>query len=395
MGEKKRIIIRAVVFGVIVSIGAIIMVVLMNTKKASIRREVAPEARLVRTMPLEYKDRVVTVQGNGLVEARQTLQLIAEVRGLITYSKGNLKSGTFVKAGEVICKIDEREAENNLHSMRSEFMRVLTAFLSYARLEDDTYYTKWYDYFSQLDINKEVPDIPEITDPREKIQISNHKVLSQYYLVKNAEITYSKHQIVAPFDGFISGDGVLENSFVNVGQTIATVQDARNLEVSVPLLLEDAQWIDFDVMPEVAIHYGKNENQIVWGKLVRKDARIERSSQSMNVHIDFTNDSLIPGLFPGNYVSVSISGILLHNVAKIPRYILDNDDRIFYVSDGKLMRHDADVLAIEGDDVFIGRSLPEGIRIITTILQKPLLGMLVQDMDTDKEDSVTDLVDKE
>ncbi|NQV37609.1 MAG: HlyD family efflux transporter periplasmic adaptor subunit [Candidatus Marinimicrobia bacterium] len=383
MSKTKRIVIRIIISIVIIGIGGLIMVTLMNAKKESTKRDIKPEARKVRTIALQYNDEDVTVEGNGLIQSQQTLQLIAEVRGLITYSKNNLKSGTFVEAGEAICKIDVREAENNLHSRRSEFMRVLSAFLSYAKLEGDSYYSKWYDYFTQLDLNTEVPDIPEITDTREKIHVSNHNVLTQYYLVKNAEIAYSKHSIVAPFEGFLTSDGVLENSFVNTGQTIATIQDARHLEISVPLLLEDARWINFDESADVLIQFGENATDVISGLLIRKDTRIERSSQSMNVHIAFTNKDMVPALFPGNYVTVFIAGVTLNNVARVPRYTLDNQDYIYYVENGILGRDEATVLAVQKDDALIKKSLPEGTRVITTILQKPLLGMQIHDMDSE------------
>ena len=383
MSKSKRIIVRILLFFIIVGGGGGIMLTLMNTKKESIKRDIKPEVRKVRTIPLEVKDEIVTIKGNGLIKSQRSLQLIAEVRGRITYAKNDLKSGTYVKAGEVICKIDEREAENNLYSMRSEFMRVLSAYLSYAKLDGDAYYSKWYDYFTQCDLHTEVPDLPETTDSREKIQVSNHKVFTQYYLVKNAEILYSKHHIIAPFNAFLTTDGVLKNSFVSTGQPIATIQDAQHLELSVPLLLEDAHWINFKVFPEVLIQYSENPLLFVSGTLIRRDTRIERSSQSMNVHISFSNPDLTAGLFPGNYVTVQIAGVTLNKVAKIPRYTLDNQDRLFYIMDGKLARQETSVLAVQGDDVIIKPSLPEGTRIITTILQKPLLRMPVYDMDSE------------
>jgi len=78
---------------------------------------------------------------------------------------------------------------------------------------------------------------------------------------------------------------------------------------------------------------------------------------------------------PGNYVTVKIEGVRLENVAKIPRYVVDNENYVFTMEDGKLARRKVDVLALQGNYAIIKKANGDDMKIVTTILQKPLIGM--------------------
>jgi hypothetical protein len=72
---------------------------------------------------------------------------------------------------------------------------------------------------------------------------------------------------------------------------------------------------------------------------------------------------------------VKIEGAQLKDVAKIPRYVVDNDNHVFTMEDGKLARRKVDVLALQGNYAIIKKTSEHDMKIVTTILQKPLIGM--------------------
>lgn len=368
---------------IILIIGVFGMKMLGSSKKQTKKRDVVQEVRKVETQLLTRSDFQIEIEGNGTIEAQKTVALVSEVQGIVTFAKNDFKSGTYVEKGEIICKIDSRQAENSYQSQYAEFMRVLILFLAYTNSESDGLYNKWSKYSNELDINKPIKDLPKMNNPREKNQAINNNILTQYYAVKNAEIALSKHTIIAPFDGYITSNGIVKDSYVNFGQKLVSLQDVTNIEISVPLLLEDAKWIDFTKNPQVKVYWGNNPDNWTYGKIYRKENQLNRNSQSINVYVTLNNKTLNQHLFPGNYVRVIIEGVTIPNVATIPRNIVDNDNQIYFVDDSsKLGRMHVNIVSVQGDMVLIEKTLIDSLRIVTSILQKPLVGMPIEDVNS-------------
>ena len=381
MGNKKNIITSILSFIIILIIGVAGMKMLGSTKKQAKKRDAVQEVRKVETQLLTHGDVQIKIEGNGTIEAQKTVDIISEVQGIVTFAKNDLKSGTYVKKGEIICKIDPRQAENSYQSQYAEFMRVLVSFLAFTNIESDELYNKWSSYYNEIDITKPIKDLPEITDPREKNQAISNNIYTQFYAVKNAEIALSKHTIFAPFDGYLTSNGIVKDSYINFGQKLVNLQDVTHLEISVPLLLEDAKWIDFSNNPKVKVYWENDLDSWTYGKIYRKENQLDRNSQAINVFVSLENKALNHNLFPGNYVRVVIEGVTIPNIATIPRNIVNNDNQIYFVDDSsRLGRANVNVISMQGDFALIEKSLSDSLKIVTSILQKPLLGMPIEDM---------------
>jgi membrane fusion protein, multidrug efflux system len=381
MGNKKSIIYKISSFLIILIIGVFGMQVLGSSNKQTNKRDIVQEIRKVETQLLLHKNVQIEIEGNGTIEAQKTVDIVSEAQGIVTFAKNDLKSGTYVKKGEVICKIDQRQAENQFQSQYAEFMRVLVSFLAFTNIESEELYNKWSDYYNEIDINKPIQDLPEITDQREKNQAISNNLYTQYFAVKNSEIALSKYTIVAPFDGYITSNGIVEDSYINYGQKLVSLQDVTHIEISVPLLLEDAKWIDFSNNPKVKVYWKNDLNSWVYGKIYRKENQLNRDSQSINVFVSLENKTLNQNLFPGNYVRVVIEGIIIPDIATVPRNIVNNDNQIYFVDDSsRLGRAQVNIISMQGDLALIENSLSDGTKIVTSILQKPLLGMPIEDM---------------
>lgn len=381
MGNKKNIIKNLLSFIIILIIGVAGMKMLGSTKKQATKREAVQEVRKVETQLLIHGDVQIKIEGNGTIEAQKTVDIVSEAQGIVIYAKNDLKSGTYVKKGEVICKIDQRQAENQFQSQYAEFMRVLVSFLAFTNIESEELYNKWSNYYNEIDINKPIQDLPETTDQREKNQAISNNLYTQYFAVKNSEIALSKYTIVAPFDGYITSSGIVKDSYINYGQKLVSLQDVTHIEISVPLLLVDAKWIDFTKNPKVKVFWGNDPNNWASGRIYRKENQLNPNSQSINVYVSLENKSLNQNLFPGNYVDVIIDGVTIPNLATIPRNIVNNDNQIYFVDDSsKLGRARVNVVLMQGDFALIEKSLNDSLKIVISILQKPLVGMPIEDI---------------
>ena len=378
MGLNKKNLIRlGSVVGILI-LGFFIMFVLASTEKHSNKRDVEPEVRLVETQSVYFEDLALEIEGNGVIESKKTLNVISEANGPVLFAKNDLKDGTFVREGDLIIEIDAREIENSLYTMRSEFLNTLAQVLPDIKVEDPKAYEKWYNYFINIDIHQTTPELPDISGSQEKIKLSTRSVFSKYYAVKNQEILLSKYKITAPFTGYIKSNGVVEGSFVSKGSHLFTLSDAVNVEIAVPLLIDEVNLINFSTPPVVKIFPDNHQEEVVIGKIYRKETLLNRNSQTLNVYVSFSNGNLNSFFLPGNYVKVKIEGMMFKNVAKIPRHVLDNEQFVYTMEDGKLARRKVDLVAIQGNDAVIKYAGNDDMNIITTILQKPLIGMPVK-----------------
>jgi multidrug efflux pump subunit AcrA (membrane-fusion protein) len=377
---KKKTVLKVSAVPVILAVGVLAMSALGSTERQSNRREAAPEPRAVETQRLAFGDLTLQVEGDGVVESERTLNMVSEAGGRVLFAMNDLKDGTFVREGEVVLRIDSRDVENDLYALRSDFLNAVASVLPELQIDDARIYRRWFDYFNSLDINKPVPELPEVTNPQEKIKISTRNIIGQYYAVRNQAILLSKHTIRAPFDGFVSSNGIIEGSFVSTGQQLFTLTDPKNLVVTVPLLVEESQTIDFSTVPRVTVYADEGSDDTRTGRITRKQASVDRNSQTLNVYVTFANNDLNPNFLPGSYVHVSIDGRTLRDVAPLPRHMLDPEAYVYTYEDGSLGRQQFEVVAYQGDRVIVKNTVSHETVIVTTILQRPLIGMSIRSM---------------
>ena len=169
--------------GIVVSIlavGFLGMNLLGSADKKSNKRETKPDIRTVTVNDIETKDITLQINGNGVIESKRSLSIVSEVNGKVVFANNDLKSGTFVRKGETIVKVDSREISNELMSLRSDLMNAVASILPEYKIEEDKAYEKWFNYFQNLDINKEIAELPEIVDAQEKIKVSSRNIFTKY-----------------------------------------------------------------------------------------------------------------------------------------------------------------------------------------------------------------------
>ena len=110
--------------------------------------------------------------------------------------------------------------------------------------------------------------------------------------------------------------------------------------------------------------------------------------------MSFTNNKLKSDFLPGNYVTAEISGKKMEDVAIIPRHAINNDGDVFVIREGMLAVEDINVLVYQDDIAIVKRSIPEESKLVSTILQKPLVGMKIDSINdpelVEEEVAVTD-----
>ncbi len=371
---RKKYLYRIGTVVIILVVGIVSMGILGSNEMHSQKRSAKPTVRLVETTELIYQNHTIKINGNGLIKSARELNVLSEVNGQVLFAENNLKNGTHVKKGQLLLSVDTRQQENELYVMRAAFISAVASILPDLKLEDKDIYAKWYNYFQTLNVHQTTPNLPEITDAREKLKVSSNYIFNTYYAVKNQEILLSKCKIRSSFDAFIISNGVMENSVVSQGQYLFGLQDAVNLEVSVPLLVQEVEMLD---LKNSRVKIFTQENPQLWipGRITRKASHLNEKAQTLSVYVSFQNKELLVPFLPGNYVNVEFTGRTFRHAASVPRDLINRDSTVYVMKDSVLAQYKVDILFQQEDVAIISDTLPDSFKLVTTLLQKPVLGM--------------------
>lgn len=320
----------------------------------------------VKAQPVKYQTMRANVYGAGRVASFQTIDLIAEVQGKLLEGTVLLKKGEDFKKGDLLARIFNKDAAYTLQSRKSRFLNAIAQILPDFKIDFPESHEKWNEFFQNISTNKDLPELPEITGDKEKIYLASKNILSEYYGIKSDEVRLKRYNLYAPFSGSI-GDVMLElGSVANPGSRIAKLIRTNDLEVEVPLEIEDAVWVK--VNDEVQLIDTKTGTQ--WdGRVVRKTNYVDEQSQSIAIFVEIRTTKNKP-VFKGQYLQAHFEGKELVDVMEIPRNAVVNNNQVFIVVDSLLTRTEIEVQKVNTSTLFF-KGIDEG----TELVVEPLLNV--------------------
>jgi len=304
----------------------------------------------------------IVVPANGNLTAKRRVELYAEVQGVFTVGNRLFKTGTRYKKGETIIRINASEYSASVQSAKSNLYNELTSIMPDLRLDYPDTYPKWQKYLSGFDLSKSTPELPEMTDDKEKFFITGRGILSSYYNVKNLEQRLLKYRISAPFDGVLTEALVTEGSLVRSGQKLGEFinTDVYELEVAV-----SKNFSDLLKLGEKVELIALDDSKKYTGKVSRINGRVDQASQTIKAFIEVVDSNLREGM----YLEANLDAMEETDAIEIDRSLLLEGDKIFVVRDTIL-----DIINVKpvyfSDKTVVLKEVPNG----TVIMSKPLLG---------------------
>ena len=111
----------------------------------------------VRTQKVVYTTNTAKIIETGRLSSQHKVDLSAEVQGQILPGNVILKEGTKFKKGDLLIRIFDEEAKNNLKASKSRFMNGIAAILPDIRIDFPESYQKYEDFFNSIKIDKPLP----------------------------------------------------------------------------------------------------------------------------------------------------------------------------------------------------------------------------------------------
>ena len=355
----RKLIINLIVIIVLFGLASLIYNMLSSMAEPTEEKQKEAIKLFVKTEKVSYSTNSAKIIETGRLASQQSVDLSAEVQGEILQGNVVLREGAKFKKGDLMVRIFDEEAKNNLKASKSRFMNGIASILPDIRIDFPENYQKYQDFFNSIRIDKPLPELPKLDTDKEKVFLASRNILNDYYNIKSSEVRLSKYRLYAPFNGTFTAVYLEPGSVANPGSRIASMIRTDKLELEVPVRIEDAYWINIGDHVKVST----KDRQIYWtGKVVRKSDFMDPSSQAIAVYIALIPEKGKP-LYQGQYLRAEFASKPLENSMEIPRNAVFKRDRIFTVEDGKLKENKVDILKTNKTTVIFS-GLPAGADLV-------------------------------
>jgi multidrug efflux pump subunit AcrA (membrane-fusion protein) len=355
----------------ILVVGFIIMTGLLSLRTETPKRIPEARAKVVETKIVQLQSIQTAVTAYGRVTSAQPVKLYSEVSGTLEKGSVAFKPAQSFSKGDLLVKIDDRQARLDLNSAKSELMTALATALPEIKVNFPDESRVWEDYFDACQFDKKVAPMPETENARIRLYLSRFNVYKLYFKVQDLEILVSKHYFYAPFNGSIVSADLRVGSTARNGTLLGEIINLEELEVAVPVKAEDIQWID----RSRPVTFTSSEMAGQWtGKVIRVGSDIDARTQAVHVYISI-EDSQKAALLDGVFLKAEIPGRIIEQAFTIPSRAIYEDRYVYLIIGGALARRDISILRKEIDRVIVNGGVNNGDTLIVEIMQGVAPGM--------------------
>lgn len=351
---------------VIIAIGAAFMGsnYMVDNKKVPESRAKEKAKLFVKAEIVNYTDNNTTIVATGRLSSQHLVELSAEVSGKLMKGNINLKEGTKFKKGDLLVTIFDEEAKHNLRASKSRFLNGIAGILPDMRIDFPESYQKWLDFFNDININRNLPQLPKIDTDKEKVFLASRNILNDYYTIQSAQVRLSFYKIYAPFNGTFTKVMMEVGSVANPGSKIATMIKTDKLELEVPIRSEDVYWVNIGDNVKVSTRDGR----MSWdGRVARKSDYVDPATQSITVFVSVEPTNSKP-LYQGQYLKAEFSEKMILESMQIPRNAIFNKEWVYVVENKKLKKEMVNILKVDETVALIS-----GLKAGSMLVVEPLI----------------------
>jgi len=418
---KKGGLFKAIRVFTVLLVAVVIAVTLVVMRPKAERQVPDQKGRLVEVFPARAEDFQMVVEAFGTVAPRESLKLVAQVRGQIVDIYQSFKEGNFVKKGTLLIQIDPRtyslevkrrkvqimQSEAELKRLKQEVVNlksrikiansdVALAKNEYLRLK------KLIDrkviaqsqldkaeqaYLASRERRQAIKNQLALIGPRREQLIAAREMAEVMY--QQADLDLERSGIVAAFDGWVLEKAIEVGQHVNVGQQLGSIYKAGELDIEVRIPTKEFKWLpagmgnNSSIAADV-IFRNTGDEQVWQGRVARVKARMDERTRTLPVVIEVDETAIaqesVSGfrLRPGMFVTIRIKGKAVNDAYVLPRYVVYPGDIVYTLQDDQLKIKNVGILRSYKDSVIVNEGLSEDDQIISTPLSGAVDGMSVR-----------------
>jgi multidrug efflux pump subunit AcrA (membrane-fusion protein) len=345
----------------------------MKPEPSVVNRPVAPRA--VRTTLVNPGDCTPETPVEGRVEALYRMEIISETTGDLILGGKEFREGVEYAQGEVMLQLDATEARNALTAQRSQFLQLLSTSLADLQADFPDNWTAWEGFTAALNVESNLPDLPEVKSQREELFIANRGLLSLFHSIRSAEDRLDKYTLVAPFDGVVTAASVRPGGLVRAGQLAGVLvgRDAFEIKTAV-----HARYLSTIELGDAVTFVDEMDQPVARGTVNRIAGNVDAATQSASV---FCRVEPVDGksalLRDGRFLTGSISSAPITDGVLVPLTWLMDGASLYTVADEKLRQTSVQVV-FESRSEAIVLGLDSGTVLLSETLATSFDGMPVQ-----------------
>jgi len=322
-----------------------------NNEEKSSKEVVFP----VEVMTVSKTKVTENAEFTGVIEARYSIDLIAEVSGKI--EKVNKKLGSFVSKTDVIANIDDRIPEANFRQSEAQ---VFTA-------ENNLRITQ-KNYNSDKELHKN-GDISKLAlDNSELVFKSAEATLLQAKAqLSIAKKTYDDTKIISPVAGYISREYVDLGTMVNIGSPVYRVVDLSVLKINIGVPQAMISRLKLGTKAKISIMSLNNAE--ISGHINFISPQADENAGTFVVEIGFPNNGQVKA---GMTASVNLLIKSDEEEIAIPEYAIVKKDNIPYVykiKGNRAMLTEVKLNGTYGQLIAVKDGLSQGDIVVVTGMQ--------------------------
>ena len=358
---------------------------LITTKPKANKRPPVKMEPLVRTKTLQPENYTVKIPAMGTVIPAREISLEAQVAGEIIYMHPEFTEGGMLPEGIKILQINAKDYELAVQQKQKALADAEYAF----KLEEghqDVARREWDLLYGDQKINEVESELALRKPHLEKVKV---EIAAAKADLEQAKINQARTTLTVPFNVLVLNRHVNLGSQVTPQEKIADLVGTDVYWVQISLPVERLRWIQIPngqggSGASVKIVY--RQDYVRSGRVIRllPDLSKEGRMARLLIEVDDPLDLRIkkkkrPMLLLGEYVRVLIEGEELHDVYRIPRSALRNDNEIWLVDDeSRLAIHKIKTIWRDEEVVVIQDGFKPGERLVVSGLAAPVAGMAVR-----------------
>jgi RND family efflux transporter MFP subunit len=349
----------------------------------------APPSMLVDVMQARSEQVQITVEAQGSVSPRTQTVLVSEVSGLITDVSPVFVAGGFFKKGDVLIRIDDRNYRADVKRAQASVATAQTLVTREKGLADYAE-SDWQKAKPILSNSKAATDLalrkPQLAEARANLEFAQAELAKR-------QGDLDRTVIRAPYDGLVREKRADIGQYVAAGTQLAVTFATDIAEIRLPLPDKELPYLDLASLnhsvgsgPEVTLFAEIGGIQSSWvGHIVRTEGVFDEKSrvlylvaQIKDPYNQFAERWPAP-LRIGTFVEAEIKGRLVDNIIKLPRKVLQGEDRVWTVaSENLLVLSKVDLLRRDESHIYVTSGINDGDLVCLSALDNPLPGTRVR-----------------
>lgn len=359
---------------VILALGYLAMILLLDMGESAPKRPLEPHVKIVETLVVKLDNVPSLILAYGRVVSMQPVDLYSEVSGTIMEGEVPFQPAQTFRRGDMLARIDDRQIRYQINGAKSEFLSTLAKALPEIKSDFPDEYNIWQNYFDNCRFDHNLDTMPEPVNKKTKLILSRFNVYKLYFTIKDMEVKLEKHYFYAPFDGSIVSAKLRVGSTVRNGSLMGEIINLEQLEVEVPVPINDLEWIDY----KKPVFFESLELAAKWvGEIKRIGSAIDDRTQTVPVYIA-VNQENPSTLINGVFLQAEISGLQIENALVIPRRAIYNERFVYIIENGSLVSREVAIVRREKSTVIINGGLNDGDTLVTDVMQGVAPGMPAQ-----------------